>query len=55
MDVGGRRVLARELDGLGAGAHAVRLGEVAALPPGLYLVRLTQGARSLGVKLAVVR
>jgi len=42
LDVGGRRVLAHELAGT-AGRQVLRLDED--LPPGLYLVRLTQGGR----------
>ncbi len=42
LDVGGRRVLAHELAGA-AGRQVLRLDED--LPPGLYLVRLTQGSR----------
>ena len=45
FDVSGRRVRERAVGALGAGRHAVDLGEGAALRPGLYMIRLTQGAR----------
>ncbi len=44
LDVSGRRVADREVGSLGAGRHVVDLAERRQLPPGLYLVRLTQGA-----------
>jgi hypothetical protein len=37
-------VVAREVGALGAGAHAVNLAEHARIRPGLYFVRLRQGA-----------
>lgn len=42
LDVAGRRVAVRDVGALGAGRHAVRLGDATRLRPGLYLVRLTQ-------------
>ena len=42
VDPAGRRVVTREIGGLGAGAHEVAFGP--GLPPGLYFVRLIQGA-----------
>ena len=51
LDIAGRRVAARELDGLGAGQHVVSLGELARLTPGLYFVRLTRGGQSLSARL----
>jgi hypothetical protein len=45
IDIGGRRVVARDVGALGAGRHQVNLSAGAPLAPGLYLVRLTQGAR----------
>lgn len=44
VDVGGRRVVMREVGALGAGRHTVGLSEGARLAPGLYLVRLRQGS-----------
>jgi len=42
IDVSGRRVISRDLN-LDPGPHAVTLPESAKLPPGVYLVRFTQG------------
>ena len=53
VDVAGRRVIARDLAGLGAGRHAVDLRE--GLPVGVYLVRLTQAGRALVKKAVVLR
>ncbi len=55
LDVAGRRVAAREVGSLGAGPHALDLGEGARLAPGLYLVRLTQGANARVTRVAVIR
>lgn len=44
LDVSGRLVAAREVGALGAGRHAIDFAAGRRLPPGLYLVRLTQGA-----------
>jgi VCBS repeat protein/type IX secretion system substrate protein len=46
-DVSGRRVLAREVGGLGPGVHSVALEASGSLPSGVYMIRLTQGGRSL--------
>ena len=55
LDVSGRRLLAREVGGLGAGAHTLRL-EDAAVPPGVYWIRLAQsGAVRCGARGLVVR
>jgi len=43
LDLGGRRVVAREVGSLGVGRHAVNLAERRHVAPGLYWVRLTQG------------
>ena len=53
IDVTGRRVLAREVGGLGR--QVVDLAEGANLTPGLYLVRLTQGANTRTKRVAVLR
>jgi len=44
FDVAGRSVVAREVGTLGAGPHAVNLTERTRVRPGLYFVRLRQGA-----------
>ncbi len=53
LDLSGRRVLVREVGGLGPGSHAVSLGLERRVPPGVYLVRLSQG-RDVRVARAVV-
>ena len=55
FDAAGRRITARRLQGLGAGAHDVRLEESAGLPSGVYLVRLSQGGRSVATRACLVR
>lgn len=44
LDVSGRRVVSRSVHGLGIGRHSVPLGAGRRIPPGVYLVRLAQGA-----------
>ena len=44
LDIAGRRIVAREVGSLGAGRHALDLGAGRHLAPGIYLVRLCQGA-----------
>jgi hypothetical protein len=55
VDVAGRRVVDRAVGGLGAGRHAVDLAAGRPLAPGIYLVKLTQGAHSRVVRAAVLR
>jgi hypothetical protein len=55
LDVGGRRVMDREVGPLGAGRHALDLGAGRSLAPGLYLVRLRQGTNTRVVRVAVLR
>ncbi|OFV83548.1 MAG: hypothetical protein A2W26_10230 [Acidobacteria bacterium RBG_16_64_8] len=50
----GQRVWRRDVGVLGAGNHVVNLGDIE-LARGIYLVRLTQGLRSVTVKVAWVR
>ncbi len=40
---------------LGAGSHVVTLGEGRRRAPGVYLLRLSQGARSLTARGAILR
>jgi hypothetical protein len=54
-DVSGRRVESRNVGALGAGEHELRLDSGAPLTPGVYLLRLTQGIRSLTARAVVVR
>jgi len=55
LDVSGRRVVEREVGSLGAGQHTLDLGQGQHLAPGLYLVRLTQGANTRTTRVAVLR
>jgi hypothetical protein len=55
VDVAGRRVVDRSVGGLGAGRHVVDLAAGRSLPPGIYLIRLTQGMHSRVARAAVVR
>lgn len=55
FDVGGRRVAFEEVGALGAGLHVVNLAGRAPFAPGIYFARLSQGARSQMVKVAVMR
>ena len=54
LDVSGRRIATREVGSLGAGPHALDLGEGRHLAPGLYLVRLQQGANTRVTRAAVI-
>jgi len=56
LDVTGRRVRERALTGLRPGVtNLASLGARAALPPGVYLLRLSQGPRSVARKAALLR
>jgi hypothetical protein len=55
LDVAGRRVASRRLDGLGAGAHLLRMNEAARLPAGIYTARLTQAGRTVTTHVSLVR
>ena len=55
MDVSGRRVLGREVGALGAGRHVVDLAGEGRLPPGLYLVRIAQGANMRTARVVVLK
>ena len=54
LDVSGRRVVEREVGSFGAGRHTLDLGEGTHLLPGLYLVRLTQGANTRTARVTVL-
>ena len=55
IDVSGRRVASQEVGRLGPGRHVVDLAPDARLAPGIYMLRLTQGARSFRTTAIVVR
>jgi len=53
-DVSGRQVASREVGSFGPGQHSVSLGARGALRPGVYMVRLTQGSRSMTTRAVVI-
>lgn len=55
MDIAGRQVFAREVGSLGPGQHFVRVSDGESLAPGVYLVRLTRGGKSLTAKAVTTR
>ncbi|HKQ58377.1 MAG TPA: right-handed parallel beta-helix repeat-containing protein [Candidatus Eisenbacteria bacterium] len=55
LDLHGRRVLGRNLAGIGRGAHVVIFPEARELAAGVYWVRLGQGGRSLATRVVVVK
>ena len=55
FDLGGRRILAREVGSLGAGSHVIPLGAGRPLAPGVYQLRLTQGSRAITARAVIVR
>lgn len=55
LDVSGRRIVQREVGSLGPGSHLVRIDDGASFAPGIYWLRLRQGARALLARGAVVR
>jgi hypothetical protein len=54
LDPSGRVVFRREVGSLGGGAHVVRLGSETHIPPGVYMLRLTQGGESRVTRAAVL-
>jgi hypothetical protein len=55
LDVAGRRVATQEVGSLGAGQYTLELGEGRVLAPGLYLVRLRQGADARVTRVTVLQ
>lgn len=55
LDVSGRLVRSIDVGALGAGAHTVDLGSGASLAPGMYVIRLVQGDRTLTTRVSIVR
>ncbi len=51
-DIGGRQVTAQGLESAGPGWHELALGT---LPPGMYVLRLSQGGRSVSARIVVLR
>ncbi|OGF09258.1 MAG: hypothetical protein A2W00_07335 [Candidatus Eisenbacteria bacterium RBG_16_71_46] len=54
VDVGGRRVAAREVGWLGPGPHAVSLGAARRLSPGIYFVRLIRSGEVRSARATVL-
>jgi len=55
FDVAGRSVVTRDVGVLGPGAHAVNLADQTPVRPGLYFVRLQQGAKEGVTRVAVLQ
>jgi hypothetical protein len=55
LDLSGRRVGYRDLNGLGGGRHQVVLRDPARLPSGVYVIRLAHGHGTRDIKAVVVR
>ena len=54
LDAAGRRVAAEDVGAPGAGTHAVRLAGARLPPAGIYLLRLTQGARAVTARVQIL-
>ena len=54
FDLAGRRIASRQVGALGAGEHVVELAPRRRLAPGVYLLRLKQGANSRVVRATVL-
>ena len=55
LDVAGRLVASKELGSLAAGRHVIALELSGEVTPGLYLVRLSQGAESRIRRVAILK
>jgi hypothetical protein len=55
IDLAGRRVAAREWQGLAPGSHTWRFDPGRALPSGIYTIRLVSEGRVATRRLAIVR
>ena len=55
LDVSGRIVLQHSASGLEPGEHIVRLGNPGRLAPGVYLLELSQGERTVTARAAVLQ
>ena len=55
FDVAGRQVMVKDVGPLGPGEHSLRLAQRGALPPGIYMLRLTRGPQALTSRLSVMR
>jgi hypothetical protein len=55
FDVSGRRVLTRDVGGLGTGEHVIDVGSATGLKPGVYMIRLTQAGQSVAKRAIVLQ
>jgi len=55
VDVNGRSAALREVGGLGAGRHTVDMAAGRAVPPGLYLVRLSRAGEVRTARAVVLK
>jgi len=55
FDIAGRQVMVKDVGPMGPGEHSIRLAQRGALAPGIYMLRLTRGARTLTSRLTVMR
>jgi hypothetical protein len=55
IDIAGRRVAEREVGSFGPGRHSVVLADAARIPPGMYVVRFSQGASVRTARVVVVK
>ena len=55
FDLGGRRILSRDVGGLGPGEHVVDVGPESGLKPGVYMIRLTQAGQSVATRAIVLQ
>jgi hypothetical protein len=53
IDLGGRRVLSRDVGAVGAGSHRIEVDGVRDLAPGLYFLKLAQGGRSVSRRIVI--
>jgi hypothetical protein len=54
FDLRGRAVLTQTIPGVGPGAHLIRISDADRLPPGNYLMRLSQGGSSRSKKVVLL-
>ncbi len=53
LDLGGRRVLSRDVTAFGAGSHRIELAGARDSRPGTYFLRLTQAGKSQAVRVVI--
>jgi len=55
LDIAGRVIRTRDLASFAAGEHEIELSNTGSLAPGVYFIRLRQGARQVCARAAIVR